>query len=43
MVREIDATWNPIYDNILVMYKKLIGISDFVKTYRANAFLKRAG
>jgi hypothetical protein len=23
MVREIDATWNPIYDSILVMYQKL--------------------
>lgn len=23
MVREIDATWNPIYDSILLMYQKL--------------------
>lgn len=23
MVREIAATWNPIYDSILLMYKKL--------------------
>jgi hypothetical protein len=23
MVREIDATWNPIYASILLMYQKL--------------------
>jgi hypothetical protein len=23
LVREIDATWNPIYDSILLMYQKL--------------------
>lgn len=23
MVREINATWNPVYDSILIMYQKL--------------------
>jgi hypothetical protein len=26
MVREIDATWNPIYGSILLMYKKLVDL-----------------
>ncbi len=31
LVREIDATWNPIYDSILLMYQKL---KDLGFTYR---------
>jgi hypothetical protein len=31
MVREIDATWNPMYTSILLMYQKL---KDLGFTYR---------
>jgi hypothetical protein len=31
MVREIDATWNPVYDSILVMYQKLTNMPDFIE------------
>jgi hypothetical protein len=26
MVREIDLTWNPIYDSIFLMHKKLLAL-----------------
>lgn len=35
-MREIDATWNPIYTGILVMYQKLTAIEDFDATMQQN-------
>jgi hypothetical protein len=31
MVREIDATWNLIYDSTLRMYQKLVGMPGFAE------------
>ena len=38
MVREIDATWNPIYDSILVIYQKLEAL-DFKSQISGDSFL----
>ena|GEM_PF-4510244 len=43
LVREIDATWNPVQISISLMYRKLISISEFREFYKAKAFLKRSG